>query len=134
MEFLKTYESDNLTNKISMLSDGELLSNINHPAQMVKTFVLREIGLRGLENKQLWKVFKEEIQKPENRSRIIRGLITVSNFVLGEIAAVSGQAKIEVAHLIQKWSNEEKENFYTFLGERLEVVTNEKNRFEKVLV
>ena len=134
MEFLKTSESDNLTDKVSMLSDSELLSNINHPAQMVKTFMLREIGLRGLEDKQLWEVFTEEIQKPENRSRIIRGLITVSNFVLGEIAAVSGQAKIEVAQLIQKWSKAEKENFYTFLGERLEVAANEKNRFEKVLV
>lgn len=134
MEFLKTSESDNLTDKVSMLSDSELLSNINHPAQMVKTFMLREIGLRGLEDKRLWEVFTEEIQKPENRSRIIRGLITVSNFVLGEIAAVSGQAKIEVAQLIQKWSKAEKENFYTFLGERLEVAANEKNRFEKVLV
>lgn len=134
MEFLKTSESDNLTDKVSMLSDSELLSNINHPAQMVKTFMLREIGLRGLEDKRLWEVFTEEIQKPENRSRIIRGLITVSNFVLGEIAAVSVEAKIEVAQLIQKWSKAEKENFYTFLGERLEVAANEKNRFEKVLV
>lgn len=133
MEFLKTYQGDNLTDKISVLSDGELLSNVNHPAQMVKTFVLREIGLRGLENKRLWKVFTEEIQKPENRSQIIRGLITVSSFVLGEVAAVSTPAKTEVGYLIQKWSNAEKENFYTFLGEQLEVVPNEKNRFEKVL-
>ena len=134
MEFLKTYESDNLTDKVGMLSDNELLSNINHPAQMVKTFVLREIGLRGLKDKKLWEVFTEEIQRSENRSRIIRGLITISDFVLGEIAAVSGQAKIEVARLIQKWSKAEKENFYTFLGERLKVAANKKNQFEKALV
>ncbi len=90
--------------------------------------------MRGLENKRLWKIFTKEIQKPENRLQIIRGLITVSSFVLGEVAAVSTPAKAEVGYLIQKWSNEEKENFYTCLGERLEVVANEKNRFEKVLV
>ncbi|HSK73411.1 MAG TPA: hypothetical protein VK892_17065 [Pyrinomonadaceae bacterium] len=121
MSFLKTNPGDNLSEKVGNLSLAELLANKKHPATMVRAFVLTEIASRAGGNESLWRTVEQELQDEENRQTKLRGFLTVSMFVLGEIAQMK-QAAAEsfFAEVLSSWTEKEQADFADYFRQPIE--------------
>lgn len=113
MAFLKTDLTDNLTDKMKNLSDAELFENLTHPAGAVRAFVLREAALRARENSDLQTQVRRELLADINRKTVIKGSITITLFVLGEMAQ-NPQKKIEAAVIYASLSENEQKDFVEY--------------------
>ncbi len=121
MSLLKTKLDDNLSEKVKNLSLSELLANKNHPAMMVRTFVLTEIASRAAKNENLWQIVEKELQKKENRQTELYGFITVSMFILGEMAQMKqAAAKSHFNEILSSWTEKEKADFADYFRQPIE--------------
>lgn len=126
MSYLKTKLDDNLSEKVKSLSISELLANKKHPAMMVRAFVLTEIAFRADENENLWQVVEQELQDKENRQTELRGFLTVSMFVLGEIAQINQTAaKSFSTKILLSWTRKEQADFADYFGQPIEQFSNQ---------
>ncbi|CAN5463804.1 hypothetical protein BH20ACI1_BH20ACI1_07810 [soil metagenome] len=120
MSYLKTKLGDNLSEKVKNLSISELLTNKKHPAMMVRAFVLTEIAFRADENENLWQIVEQELQDRENRQTELRGFLTVSMFVLGEITQMNQTAaKPFSTKILSSWTRKEKADFADYFGQTI---------------
>ena len=111
MAFLQTDLSDNLTEKMKCLSDTELFENLRHPAGAVRAFALREAALRARQDLQ--KAVRRELLADINRKTVIQGAVTITLFVLGEMAQ-NPNSKIEAAAIYASLSEDEQKDFVEY--------------------
>lgn len=114
MAFLKTKSNDNLTEKMQALSVAELSANLDHPARMVRAFVLREYALRSVNDPVLREIIKNELLKDLNRRTSLRGFVTVTLFVLGELFQKSESEALRILNLLDA---SEHRDFTEYVGD-----------------
>lgn len=106
-----------LSEKFSCFTNGKLLNQLREGSALYRGHALEELIRRSVNDVALQKLVLQEIDKPENKSMKVFGIISVSYLGIAELIRHGDKkTKSKIFNTLESWDYQEKKDLLWFLN------------------